>query len=97
MARQTPIDQSRPAAQVSNFVQFVARLDPMLVTLIERLAMFTSEQYRAKANEYIELQKTANGPNEVWPAPGSEDTELGVLMEPEVDHGETEVYARVQA
>jgi ABC-type Na+ transport system ATPase subunit NatA len=31
-----------------------------------------------------------------WPAPGSEDTELGVLMEPEVDHGETEVYTRVQ-
>ena len=33
----------------------------------------------------------------VWPAPGSEDTELGVLMELEVGHGETEVYARVQA
>ena len=33
----------------------------------------------------------------VWPAPGSADTELGVLMEPEVDHGETEVYTRVQA
>jgi hypothetical protein len=29
---------------------------------------------------------------EVWPAPGSEDTELGVLMEPEVGHGEAEVY-----
>jgi hypothetical protein len=32
-----------------------------------------------------------------WPAPGSEDTELGVLMELEVGHGETEVYPRVQA
>ena len=32
-----------------------------------------------------------------WPAPGSEDTELGVLMELEGGHGETEVYARVQA
>ena len=32
-----------------------------------------------------------------WPAPGSEDTELGVLMEPEVGHGETEVYSGVQA
>ena len=31
------------------------------------------------------------------PAPGSEDTELGVLMELEVGHGETEVYAGVQA
>jgi hypothetical protein len=33
----------------------------------------------------------------VWPAPGSEDTELGVLMEREVGHGEAEVYTRVQA
>ena len=32
-----------------------------------------------------------------WAAPGSEDTELGVLMGPEVGHGETQVYARVQA
>jgi len=32
-----------------------------------------------------------------WPASGSEDTELGVLMELEVGHGETEVYPRVQA
>jgi hypothetical protein len=32
-----------------------------------------------------------------WPAPGSEDTEFGVLMEPEVGHGEAEVYSRVQA
>jgi hypothetical protein len=35
--------------------------------------------------------------NKVWPAPGSEDTELGALMELEVGHGETEVYPRVQA
>jgi hypothetical protein len=34
---------------------------------------------------------------EEWPAPGSEDTELGVLMELEVGHGETEVHAGVQA
>ncbi len=32
-----------------------------------------------------------------WPAPGSEDTELGVFMEPEVSHGEAKIYARVQA
>jgi hypothetical protein len=32
-----------------------------------------------------------------WPAPGSEDIELGVFMGPEVDHGEAEVHARVQA
>jgi translation initiation factor 2 beta subunit (eIF-2beta)/eIF-5 len=33
----------------------------------------------------------------LWPAPGSEDTELGVFMGPEVRHGEAEVYTRVQA
>ena len=34
---------------------------------------------------------------DTWPAPGSEDTELGVFMGPEVRHGEAEVHARVQA
>jgi uncharacterized membrane protein YedE/YeeE len=33
----------------------------------------------------------------LWPAAGFKDTELGVFMEPEVEHGATEVYARVQA
>jgi hypothetical protein len=33
----------------------------------------------------------------VWPAAGFKDTELSVTMEPEVDNGATEVYARVQA
>jgi hypothetical protein len=41
------------------------------------------------------LQSPSRPPD--WPAPGSEDTELGVLMELEVGHGETEVYPRVQA
>ena len=43
------------------------------------------------------LTDVANELRDRWPAPGSEDTELGVLMEPEVGHGETEVYAGVQA
>jgi hypothetical protein len=34
---------------------------------------------------------------DLWPAPGTTDTELGVFMGPEVSHGETEVYTRVQA
>jgi hypothetical protein len=33
----------------------------------------------------------------IWPAPGFEDTELGVFMGPEVSHGATKVYAGVQA
>ena len=36
------------------------------------------------------------GKSDLWPAPGSADTELGVLMELEVSHGETKVYSRVQ-
>jgi hypothetical protein len=49
-------------------------------------------------NFAAEMEKHKLGDEKVvWPAPGSEDTELGVLMEPEVGHGETEVYTRVQA
>jgi hypothetical protein len=40
------------------------RLEDMLTFLTERLAM-TSEQYRAKAAEYIELVKTANTAKDV--------------------------------
>jgi hypothetical protein len=43
------------------------------------------------------LPEPKRAPDQNWPAPGSEDTELGVLMELEVGHGETEVYPRVQA
>jgi hypothetical protein len=47
--------------------------------------------------ETAKLAEKLSKLNTNWPAPGSEDTELGVLMEPEVGHGATEVYARVQA
>ncbi len=43
------------------------------------------------------LQLNSNSTDEGWPAPGSEDTELGVFMGPEVSHGATTVYTRVQA
>ena len=46
---------------------------------------------------FLGLLPRPNEATEVWPAPGSEDTELGVLMELEVGHGETEVYPGVQA
>jgi hypothetical protein len=49
------------------------------------------EWIKAATRNYFEDK----GPD--WPAPGSEDTELGVSMEPEVDHGEAEVHTRVQA
>jgi hypothetical protein len=33
----------------------------------------------------------------IWPAPGFAEIELGVFMGPEVGHGKTKDYARVQA
>ena len=51
-----------------------------------------AEIFQAVANELGIAQEM-----EPWPAPGSKDTELGVLMELEVGHGETEIHAGVQA
>jgi DNA-binding HxlR family transcriptional regulator len=47
---------------------------------------------RAKAGEKLDLTGDKG-----WPAPGSEDTELGVFMRPEVCHGATKVHAGIQA
>ena len=51
--------------EVSNFAQYACEAEDMLTFPTERLAMFSAEQYRAKAAEYIELAKAANTPNEV--------------------------------
>ena len=58
-----------------------------------------SKQAMAQAHEALNtyfdfLKKSVSS---FWPAPGSEDTEFGVFMGPEVRHGETKVYAGVQA
>jgi hypothetical protein len=52
---------------------------------------------RTAVAEYIRRAAVIGVTWPIWPAPGSEDTELGVSMEPEVDHGEAEVHTRVQA
>jgi hypothetical protein len=62
-------------------------LDPALT--LSFFATFARFEYALKRCSYLKTH--------AWPAPGSEDTELGVLMGPEVDHGEAEVHARVQA
>ena len=46
---------------------------------------------------YFAEKKILSTLPKMWPAPGSANTELGVLMEPEVCQGETEVYTGVQA
>jgi uncharacterized protein YqiB (DUF1249 family) len=71
---------------------------------IPRLAdyMAASEQGKRTIAQSCKYRSTVrvtqhNEAKAVWPAPGSADTELGVLMEPEVCHGSTEVYTGVQA
>jgi Integrase core domain len=54
-------------------------------------------QLEQSIEEFVEYYNNCRYHESRWPAPGSEDTELGVLMELEVGHGETEVYPRVQA
>jgi toxin HigB-1 len=67
------------------------RFEALKGNLADRYSIRINDQWR------IVFRWTSVGPEEVeiWPAPGSEDTELGVLMELEVGHGETEVYTRV--
>lgn len=73
--------------------------------LIERVGLWIGEKVLVVSNTsgarletYIIEGERGSGTICVnWPAPGSEDTELGVLMGPEVGHGATEVYTRVQA
>jgi hypothetical protein len=75
---------------------------------VDGVAKVTLEAVGIDSNEKLSVVQTepglvANGEillrleGGKWPAPGSEDTELGVLMGPEGGHGETEVHARVQA
>ena len=42
-------------------------------------------------------QPTVANTTVIWPAPGSEDTELGVILEPEVVYGTQTLCTRVQA
>ena len=56
-----------------------------------------SESFTRAAEELCVTQGAVSHQVKAWPAPGSEDTEFGVLMGPEVRHGASEVYAGVQA
>ena len=74
----------------------MSRLEEAEAEAIEEAVAHVPVENRGTARSIVRnLLKHAKPGN--WPAPGFEDTKLGVLMEPEVDHGEAEVYARVQA
>jgi hypothetical protein len=68
-----------------------------IAVLSSAILGFTIERWlRSDLSKDVFLTSIAHHlPPEYWPAPGSEDTELGVLMEPEVSHGKAEVYTRV--
>jgi hypothetical protein len=61
------------------------------------IAVDSGDMSKPAEFERARMQMRFSGDMSPWPAPGSEDTELGVLMELEVGHGEASVYARVQA
>ena len=46
---------------------------------------------------YDVTNHTEIAPFSLWPAPGSEDTELGVILEPEVVYGTQTLCTRIQA
>jgi Alpha-L-arabinofuranosidase B (ABFB) domain len=78
---------------------FLGELTPIVSDLDRRDATFFVQELAGGKMRLVatNLDRTFVLRHQDWPAPGSEDTELGVLMELEVGHGETEVYAGVQA
>jgi hypothetical protein len=75
---------ARRHEQAAHLLLWWGRIEKMLDTAVPRQCWKVPYEFSREGKLF-------------WPAPGSEDTELGVLMEPEVGHGETEVYPRVQA
>jgi len=60
------------------------------------IAFSVNESQLDDLHRYLNFLELNNDARALWPAAGSEDTELGVFMGPEVSHGEAKVYARIQ-
>jgi len=86
------IRMTPPRIQARLFGRF-AEPDTLILTKFHTRSMLGNRGSPgwAQAMNHCDQCWDTHFPN--WPAPGSEDTELGVLMEPEVGQGETEVYA----
>jgi hypothetical protein len=86
------------AKQFGNLQQDeIAKYEKRLAQLQPKIEAYLRSGYSVQLILVVEKPNTLDFGCAVWPAPGSEDTELGVLMEPEVGHGETEVHAGIQA
>jgi hypothetical protein len=60
----------------------------------DEVLKLTIEQIVSNAGDG-NLRDSSSCSQELWAAAGFKDTELGVLMEPEVDHGTAKVYTGV--
>ncbi len=67
-----------------------------LITPFNRAHLKPAAYHLTVGNEYFLGGEYFTLKDDDWPAPGSEDTELGVFMGPEVSHGATKVYAGIQ-
>ncbi len=91
--RNVPIEETenccfhRVYADLLNYLSFFGQAQPTILCEGKTDNVYIKCALRSLAAQYPTL----------WPAPGSEDTKFGVTMGPEVGHGETEVYAGVQA
>jgi len=82
----------------TEFLNHAGLLHNNVVRIIGTTASALIENTPGKLTHYHPIMmEWIDTPTPLWPAPGSADTELGVLLEPEVCHGETKVYTRVQA
>ena len=88
-----PLITPKPRLYILYYALFFVGLSALLMLRIPQMFLVyrTSDEYADARLQDSPSRKSS------WPAPGFEDTKLGVLMEPEVDHGEAEVYTRVQA
>jgi hypothetical protein len=93
------IRASVEAHNANDITQLIYEKGSQILGTHDRFRLSLRERDREFLQKYVQREDGFAHLLELvdWPAPGSEDTELGVLMELEVDHGETQVYARVQA
>ena len=101
MLRSAEICLAKSRGVIQDCVEYRAQA-PHLLTAIAEAAQRgdeTSKGIIAALAEMLKRRSLGHVLLEMadWPAPGSEDTELGVFMGPEVSHGETKVHAGVQA
>jgi hypothetical protein len=88
-----------PGALGTSYARYFTKEIPELLPACQDFLEFLDKELAAdtELKDLVSDRLIRQIASEVWPAAGSADTEFGVLMEPEVGHGATEIYAGVQA